>query len=459
MNLASVAPSFFLLVTIGCGDSTTVAPGNNDSARAPENNTLPPVTPAPSNPPAATPKTEPAATNTSKPPLPELPQLTNVQPPAPVTPPTPPAPVTSAPVAAVPASPTPTPVTNTPTPPAPVPVPKGPEPKYPTLAAPELIKLAEAGDPKACWILGLRHETGDGVATNAVTAYQWVAMAVERAQGMHRGLIEKDRDRLATLLTPVQIEQARKPAVEFSLNQTTNMIAAAEKGTAAAQFVLGFRLLSSGGSSTERKQAVEWLAKAADQKHVGAASLLGRMYLNGDSAAGVTKDLVKGCQLLGLAAAQGSSLAQAEILQASKDMSPAQLAEASPAAAALMAHKVELLRKNATLGDGTAKFRLGLMFYLGTEIPKDLSAAAEWFQKAGEVGHPEAPALLAGMHFTGEGLKQSYLEAYKWHGIAQGRGNAAAAANKTEAGKLLTTEEKAAADKAVTAWLAAHPKK
>ena len=63
------------------------------------------------------------------------------------------------------------------------------------------------------------------------------------------------------------------------------------------------------------------------------------------------------------------------------------------------------------------------------------------------------------LHFTGEGLKQSYLEAYKWHGIAQGRGNAAAAANKTEAGKLLTTEEKAAADKAVTAWLAAHPKK
>ena len=93
------------------------------------------------------------------------------------------------------------------------------------------------------------------------------------------------------------------------------------------------------------------------------------------------------------------------------------------------------------------------------ETSKDLEKAAQWFQKAGEQGHAEAPALLAGMHFSGEGLEKSFVQAYKWHGIAKGRGNIAATANQTEVAKLLTAEEKAATNKEVTAWLAAHPKK
>ena len=99
------------------------------------------------------------------------------------------------------------------------------------------------------------------------------------------------------------------------------------------------------------------------------------------------------------------------------------------------------------------------MYYLGTEIFKDLEKAAQWFQKAGEQGHADAPALLAGMHFSGEGLEKSFVQAYKWYSIAKGRGNTAATANQAEVAKLLTAEEKAASDKEVSAWLAAPPKK
>ena len=337
------------------------------------------------------------------------------------------------------------------------PAPK-PEPKYATLAAADLQKLADEGDPQASWILGLRFETGSGVATNAVTAYQWVTMAAARSKGVHRSLIEKDKDRIAAMLTAVQIEQARQPALQFSLNQKTNMVIAAEKGGPDAQYALGLRLYTE-GDTAERKQGVEWLAKAAEQEHVGASALLGRMFLNGDTSSGVTKDLVQAYRLLEPAVAQGNSLALVDILQAPKSMTPAQLAEASETARAFLGKKVALLETIAKMGDGATKFRLGLMFYLGTEIPKDLEKAAQWFQKAGEQGHAEAPALLAGMHFSGEGLEKSFVHAYKWHGIAKGRGNTAATANQTEVAKLLTAEEKAATNKEVTAWLAAHPKK
>ena len=186
--------------------------------------------------------------------------------------------------------------------------PAKPEPEYATLAAADLQKLADEGDPQASWILGLRFETGSGVATNAVTAYQWVTMAAARSKGVHRSLIEKDKDRIAAMLTAVQIEQARQPALQFSLNQKTNMVVAAEKGGPDAQYALGLRLYTE-GDTAERKQGVEWLTKAAEQEHVGASALLGRMFLNGDTGAGVTKDLVQAYRLLEPAVAQGNSLA------------------------------------------------------------------------------------------------------------------------------------------------------
>jgi TPR repeat protein len=334
--------------------------------------------------------------------------------------------------------------------------PAKPEPEYATLAAADLQKLADEGDPQASWILGLRFETGSGVATNAVTAYQWVTMAAARSKGVHRSLIEKDKARIAAMLTAVQIQQSAKPANDFLQQRNEAMEAMAGKGDIESQFELGLNLYHGNGIVSDKKKAAERFTQAAEQGHVGASALLGRMYLNGDT---VTKDLVQGYRLLERAASRGNTLAQADISEAPKTMTPAQLAEASEIARAFLGKKVALLEAIATTGDDASQFKLGLMFYLGTEIPKDLEKAAQWFQKAGEQGHAEAPALLAGMHFSGEGLEKSFVQAYKWHGIAKGRGNTAATANQTEVAKLLTAEEKAATNKEVTAWLAAHPKK
>jgi TPR repeat protein len=331
-----------------------------------------------------------------------------------------------------------------------------PEPKYTTLAATNLQNMADEGDAQACWMLGLRFDLGQGVATNTVAAFQWVSLAAARSGGVHRSLMLKDRDRLAAKLTAPQVEQASKPAKEFLEKLIREQTSAADQGNRSAQFALGMRLFHGEGIGADKKKAAEWLEKAAEQGHVGAAALLGRMYLNGDTLA---KDTVKGYRLLERAAANGSILAWSDLAGAPKTMTPAQLAEASKAAAKLLEKKVTLLVAVADKGDAALQFKLGLMFYLGTEIPKDLAAAAGWFEKAGKQGHAEAPALLAGMHFSGEGVKKSFVETYKWHGIAKAHGNPTAAANQTEVAKLLTAGEKTTADKDVTVWLAANPKR
>jgi len=330
-----------------------------------------------------------------------------------------------------------------------------PEPKYASLAAAELQMLADKGDAQACWMLGLRFELGNGVATNAVTAYQWVALAAARSGGVHRSLMQKDEDRLASRLTAEQIKQARKPALDFVLKRTEARKVAADKGDVEAMFALGMQLFLGEGIAVDKTKAAARLSQAAEHGHAGAAALLGRMYLNGDT---VTKDLELGYRLLEHAATHGNALARADIAEAPKSMTPAQLAEASETARALLAKKVALLEAATAKADSAAKFKLGLMFYLGTEIPKDLPSAAGWFEKAGEQGHAEAPALLAGMFFSGEGVKKSFAETYKWHGIAKARGNPTATANQNEVVKLLTAEEKTATDKEIAAWLAAHPK-
>jgi TPR repeat protein len=334
--------------------------------------------------------------------------------------------------------------------------PTNPEPEYTTLPVADLQKLADKGDPQASWILGLRFEAGNGVATNAVTAYQLVTMAAVRSKGVHRSLILKDRERIKPMLTTIQIEQAAKPADDFLTKQVEMQIAEATKGDAEMQYMLGVWFLHGEGVPSDKQKAVKLLAPAAEQGHVGASALLGRMYLSGDT---VTKDMVKGYRLLEHAAQKGSEWARAEISAWPNTMTPTQLAEASETARKFLAKKVVLLEAAAEKGAAAEQFKLGLMYYLGTEIFKDLDKAAQWFQKAGEQGHAEATALLAGMHFSGEGLEKSFVQAYKWYAISKARGNSAATANQTEVAKLLTPEEKAGTDKEVTAWLAAHPKK
>ena len=47
---------------------------------------------------------------------------------------------------------------------------------------------------------------------------------------------------------------------------------------------------------------------------------------------------------------------------------------------------VYLLRKAAEQGDASAQYNLGVMYYKGAGVPKDTSAAVDWYRKAASQG-------------------------------------------------------------------------
>ena len=75
--------------------------------------------------------------------------------------------------------------------------------------------LAEQGNPKAQFNLGVLYASGNGVAQDNASAYLWFSLAASRATGDERADYLSYRDRVAPLLTPQQIADAQHRAREW----------------------------------------------------------------------------------------------------------------------------------------------------------------------------------------------------------------------------------------------------
>lgn len=77
----------------------------------------------------------------------------------------------------------------------------------------------------------------------------------------------------------------------------------------------------------------------------------------------------------------------------------------------------------AEQGHAKAQFNLGLLLLQGEgDIRKDEAGAAKWFRKAAEQGHAKARCKLGRLHLDGTGVAKSNVEAYIWLMLAQQQG-------------------------------------
>ena len=83
----------------------------------------------------------------------------------------------------------------------------------------------------------------------------------------------------------------------------------------------------------------------------------------------------------------------------------------------------------AEQGYADAQFNLGLMYANGEGVEADTSKAVELFMKAAEQGNIDAQNNLAAMYFTGEGVARDVDKAIEWFEKAAKQGNAEAQAN------------------------------
>lgn len=67
----------------------------------------------------------------------------------------------------------------------------------------------------------------------------------------------------------------------------------------------------------------------------------------------------------------------------------------------------------ATKGNVKAMYDVGKLFERGRGVDKNMSTAAEWFQKAADANHASAQARLGVMYFEGRGVKKNNKKALK----------------------------------------------
>jgi TPR repeat protein len=78
----------------------------------------------------------------------------------------------------------------------------------------------------------------------------------------------------------------------------------------------------------------------------------------------------------------------------------------------------------AEAGNVEAMNLLGVLYTLGTLVPRDYSMALYWFQKAVDGGSADAMNNLETMYLFGIGVSRDYVSALRWHERSAVRGNA-----------------------------------
>ena len=76
-------------------------------------------------------------------------------------------------------------------------------------------KAADQGDAKAQYNLGVMYHDGQGVPQDLVRALMWVSLSTANLQGEERYQAERNRAFMASKMTPAQVTEAQKLALEW----------------------------------------------------------------------------------------------------------------------------------------------------------------------------------------------------------------------------------------------------
>ena len=73
-----------------------------------------------------------------------------------------------------------------------------------------------------------------------------------------------------------------------------------------------------------------------------------------------------------------------------------------------------------------AQYNLGLLYESGVGVPRSLTTATAWWEKAAEQGHADAQVQLATQYFLGRGAPKDWKLAARWYEAAAENGDAGA---------------------------------
>lgn len=122
----------------------------------------------------------------------------------------------------------------------------------------------------------------------------------------------------------------------------------------------------------------------------------------------------------------------------------------------------EWYQKAAGKGDVAAELHLAVLYRDGGKgLERDMTQAAEWYRRAADQGDVGAQGMMGTLYSMGQGVGQSYAEAYYWLDLAaavKGPKQAQFANYRQMMGAHITADELAGVQVRAAAWKTAHPR-
>ncbi len=243
-------------------------------------------------------------------------------------------------------------------------------------------KAAENGEAEAMHNIGVMYYYGQGMTKNVAEAKLWFQKAVEKGYESSRNALKliaqmDDKD-------GGNMENGRGTAAYQAKKYTEAMqwyIAASGKGHAAAMFHIGAMYYNGEGVEKNYAESIKWYEKAAEKGHIEAKSLL---------------------QLL---REQGRQLAK--INGAEENEQGNRLSKENNFTDALISYK-----KAAEKGSALGTTNVGIIYFKGQGVVKDVVEAEKWFQRAAVMGEDSALYLLGLIYYQKKEDKQAkeYLQ-------------------------------------------------
>ena len=244
--------------------------------------------------------------------------------------------------------------------------------------------LAEQGDARAQYNLGVCYYFGEGVEQDYEEAVKWYRKAAE--QGYARAQYNLG----VCYYNGEGVEQDYEKAVKLYRE-------AAEQGSSSAQCNLGVCYNNGVGVEQDYEEAVKWYRKAVVQEYAfGQLEGFRSCVCKGN---GVEQVYAIAQYYLGMCYYYGEGVKQ--------DYEAA----------------VKLYREAAEQGVADAQCELGLCYYFGEGVEQDYEEAVKWYRKAAEQGYASAQYNLGVCYYNGKGVEQDYEEVVKWYRKAAEQGH------------------------------------
>lgn len=185
---------------------------------------------------------------------------------------------------------------------------------------------------------------------------------------------------------------------------------ASRDGDHEADYSLGLMYARGQGVTKDYTAAYGWFQRAYDGGYLGAGYYLGKMHLMG---LGTQKDPRRAQRIFeSVADSDCRAMYELGLMFFTGEDVPRDLQRS-----------VEWMEKAAQAGHPEAQFVLGQFYKAGAGVPKDMRMAVNWLTAAALERHKGAQILLGNMYRTGDGVDVDIAESDRWYDMADGRTN------------------------------------